>query len=139
LADPVDGQIAGTDAALPDRREAAAPVSVTRRVARENDRSVGSPSVADAEEAEMEVPGTGLIPVCCQTCHSEERSDEESGRGKAQINQPPPRSLATLGMTPWLYDRWQIGMKEAFVEASASASQSASSAVQRLRCGRINA
>jgi len=34
---------------------------------------------------------------------SEERSDEESGWGKAQINQPPPRSLAALGMTPLLY------------------------------------
>jgi protein SCO1 len=60
-----------------------------------------------------------VIPVCDQTCHSEERSDEESGWGKAQINQSPPRSLAEpalsgvegLGMTPLLDDRWQTGMR----------------------------
>jgi hypothetical protein len=59
-----------------------------------------------------------LIPVCHRTCHSEERSDEESGWGKAWIYQPPPRSLAEpalsgvegLGMTPLLYDGRQTGM-----------------------------
>ena len=52
-----------------------------------------------------------FIPVCCQTCHSEERSDEESGWGKTQINLPPPRSLAALGMTSLLHDRWQTGIR----------------------------
>jgi len=42
---------------------------------------------------------------------SEERSDEESGWGKAWIHEPPPRSLAALGMTPLLYDRWQTGIR----------------------------
>jgi hypothetical protein len=48
--------------------------------------------------------GGGFIPICHRTCHSEERSDEESGWGKAWIYQPPPRSLAALGMTTLLYD-----------------------------------
>ena len=50
---------------------------------------------------------------------SEERSDEESGWGKAWIYQPPPRSLAEpalseaegLGLTLLLYDGRQTGMK----------------------------